>query len=222
MKALLEPAARQLLEQYGIPNVPGAFCKNADELLQAAEKIGFPLVMKIVSPQVVHKSDAGGVRLNIGDEEELLIAYEEMLQTVGQRVPGAEIEGVLLTAFIQKARELIIGAVDDPQFGQIVMFGLGGIFVEVYKDVTFGIAPLSNKEAQHLIESIKAYPILKGARGDSPVNFERLRKMLVNLSNFAYEQNVKEVDLNPVFCFDDKVVAGDARILLYDEGEKPR
>lgn len=216
MKALLEPAARQLLEQYGIPNVPGAFCTNTVELLRAAGRIGFPLVMKIVSPNVIHKSDAGGVRLNICSEKELLQAYEDMLEKVSQHVPEAKIEGVLLTSYIKKARELIIGAIDDPQFGQVVMFGLGGIFVETYKDVSFGIAPVTRKEAQHMIESIKAYPILKGARGESPINFELLQQIIMNLSAFAYECNIKEVDLNPVFCFEDKVVAGDVRILLND------
>ena len=216
MRALLEPAARQLLKQYNIPNVPGAFCINKKELAQAAGTIGFPLVMKIVSPDVIHKSDAGGVRLNICNENDLFQAYDDMLETIRLRVPGAKIEGVLLTSFIRKSRELIIGAIDDPQFGQVVMFGLGGIFVEVYKDVSFGIAPVTKKEAQQMIESIKAYPILKGARGEAPVNFELLRQIIVNLSTFAYECKIKEVDLNPVFCFDDKVVVGDVRILLND------
>jgi len=216
MKALLEPAARLLLEQYGIPNVPGVFCTNQSELLQVAGKIGFPIVMKIVSPDIIHKSEVGGVRLNICNEKAMFRAYEEMLETVKQRVPEAKIEGVLLTSYIQKAREVIIGAVEDAQFGQVIMFGLGGIFVETYKDVSFGIAPVTKKEAQYMIESIKAYPILNGARGEMPVNFELLKQIIVNLSTLAYECKVKEVDLNPIFCFDDKVVAGDVRILLND------
>lgn len=212
--ALLENEARVTLEKYGIENVPGAFCKTREQVLAQAEKIGYPVVLKVVSRQVVHKSDAGGVKVNLTDAVCVQAAYDDIVDSVKQCVPDAEIEGMLVTKMIKGAKEIIVGALHDSQFGACVMTGLGGIFVEVFKDVSFGIAPLNKLEAREMLQSLKAYPILTGSRGEKPVNLDALCQLLVNVSEYAYESGALEMDLNPVFCVDDHVLVGDARILL--------
>lgn len=213
-KALLENEARVVLEEYGIKCVPGMFCTSKEELFEAAGKIGYPVVIKVVSPDVIHKSDSGGVKLNITDKEMLEKAYDEMIISVTSHVPNADIHGVLVTRFVRKARELIIGSVNDAQFGPVVMVGLGGIFVEVFKDISFGIAPVTLGEAHKMLESLKSFPLIKGIRGEAPANIDAICEMIMNVSHFVYKNGVAELDLNPVFCVENEVFAGDARILL--------
>lgn len=213
-KALLEYEAKQLLTENGIAVLDFQFCQSLDEVLVSAKKIGFPVVLKIVSPQVVHKSDAGGVKLNLNSAEEVKKAFAEMMESVLAYAPGAEILGVLVSPFINEARELIIGSVDDCQFGPVVMVGLGGIFVEIFKDVSFGVAPLKYDEAKEMLEGLKAFPIIKGARGQEGLNIPEISQLIVKVSEFVAKNSVKELDLNPVFCFADKVVVGDARIII--------
>lgn len=214
--ALLENEARTTLEKHGIESVPGGFAETREEVLALAEKLGYPVVLKVVSRQVVHKSDAGGVKVNLADTGALSEAYDEILRSVKSHVPEAVIEGMLVAKMVKGAREIIVGALHDSQFGACVMTGLGGIFVEVFKDVSFGIAPLSQDEALEMLQSLKSFPILQGSRGEAPVNFDALSKLLVNVSNYAYETGALEMDLNPVFCVGDQVLVGDARILLPD------
>ncbi len=153
----------------------------------------------MVSRLVVHKSDAGGVKVNLADAIAVQAAYDDIVASVKQRVPDAEIEGMLVTKMIKGAKEVIVGALHDSQFGACVMTGLGGIFVEVFKDVSFGIAPLNKQEAREMLQSLKSYPILAGSRGEKPVNLDALCQLLVNVSEYAYESGALEMDLNPVF-----------------------
>jgi acetyl-CoA synthetase (ADP-forming) len=155
--------------------------------------------LKVVSRLVVHKSDAGGVKVNLADAIAVQAAYDDIVASVKQRVPDAEIEGMLVTKMIKGAKEVIVGALHDSQFGACVMTGLGGIFVEVFKDVSFGIAPLNKQEAREMLQSLKSYPILAGSRGEKPVNLDALCQLLVNVSEYAYESGALEMDLNPVF-----------------------
>lgn len=213
-KALLEHEARQLLLDNGVPVQRFKFCTNLAEAIAAAEEIGYPVVLKIISPQIVHKSEAGGVKLNLKNEDEVKVAHAEILVSAKEYDPNAEIVGVLVTPFEGRDEELIIGAINDPQFGPVVMVGLGGIFVEVFKDVSFGIAPINHEEAQAMLEDLTAFPIIEGTRGRAGLNIEMIKDLLVRVSEFVYKHPVQELDLNPVFCSSDNVTAVDARILL--------
>ncbi len=185
-----------------------------EEAVRAASSMGFPVVLKIVSPQIVHKSEAGGVKLNIRNEEELNRAYTEMMASARSYDAQAEISGVLVSPFMTGAKELILGSVEDPQFGPVVMVGLGGIFVEIFKDVSFGITPLDMEEATEMLENLKAYPILEGTRGQQGLPVGEIALLIVNVSRLISEQPILELDLNPVFCFPDQVLVADARVLL--------
>lgn len=164
----------------------------------------------------MHKSDCGGVKIGISTAEQLSRSCDEMLVSVLNHVPNAEIQGVLVTRFVANAKEVIVGALRDAQFGPVVMVGLGGVFVEIFKDVIFGIAPVTELEAMRMLESLKAFPILKGTRGDKSINFEALCRLISRASQFACEYNVQELDLNPVFCTEEDAFAGNARILIDD------
>lgn len=213
-RALLEHEAREALSAYGIQNVPGEFNVDKSSAIACANKIGYPVVLKIVSPDIVHKSDAGGVKVNLKNDEELSAAYDAMMDSCKAYAPNADIKGVLVTKMIFGAREVIVGALDDSQFGSVIMVGLGGIFVEVFKDLSFGIAPVSEKEAEKMVKSLKSIKILNGTRGDKPIDFKSLYKLIASVSEYAYKEGVQELDLNPVFCLEDAVYVGDARILL--------
>ena len=212
--ALLENEARVILESRGVNNVPGEFCKTKEGVFAAAERLGYPVVIKVVSHQVVHKSDVGGVKVNLHDAQELADAYDQMMESIERHVPDAVIEGVLVTKYIAKAREIIVGALRDPQFGPVVMVGLGGIFTEVFHDTSFGIAPINKREAMRMIKSLKSYPVLEGIRGQKPVDFDAVCDLMVKVSQFVYETEVEELDLNPVFCLPENALVGDARILM--------
>ena len=213
-KALLEHEAKQLLRDFQIPVLSFEFCQTEEEAVRAVSSMGFPVVLKIVSPQIVHKSEAGGVKLNIRNEEELNRAYAEMMASVRNYDAQAEISGVLVSPFMTGAKELIVGSVEDPQFGPVVMVGLGGIFVEIFKDISFGITPLDMEEATEMLENLKAYPILEGTRGQQGLPVGEIASLIVNVSRLISEQPILELDLNPVFCFPDQVLVADARVLL--------
>lgn len=211
---ILEHEGRERLLAEGLEVVSGSFCRTEDELLEVADSLGYPLVIKVVSPDVIHKSEFGGVRLNIESKEDLLSEYRAMLDHIEMLVPGADIQGVLVLEQVKPQVEVIVGATTDPQFGPVIMVGLGGIFVEIFKDLSFGIAPVDHKEAAAMLESLRAYPILKGARGRVPVNLEKLIDLIVKVSEYVVEHKIGEMDLNPVFCVGDDILIGDVRILL--------
>ena len=215
-RSLLEPEAYAILAEYGIPVLDYRLASSAEEARSLAAEVGFPVAMKVVSAEVIHKSDSGGVKLNISDEDAAGRAYEDIHRSVSGAVPGASIEGVLIVPMISGGVEVIMGMVRDPQFGPAVMFGLGGIFVEILKDVVFEIAPVGRPEAERMIKSIKGYPLLAGARGSEPAHLESLIDIVVGVSRLALElPEIREIDLNPVLAAPGRSFVLDARLLLW-------
>lgn len=214
-KFLLEHEAKSFIASYGIPVTRIELAKNEDEAVDYARKIGFPVVLKIVSPQVIHKSDVGGVKVNLKNEEEVRKAYREIVENVRSRVPDAKIEGILVQEFAPQGVELIIGLIRDPQFGPTVMFGLGGVFVELFRDVSFRVAPLSEQDAESMIREVKAYKLLTGFRGAEPVDLQAIKDALIKVGNIGVENDeIAEMDLNPIIAYPKGIKVVDARIIL--------
>ena len=222
MKALLEQETRALLEQAGIPVLPGRLAKTPAEAVLAAEALGYPTVLKVVSPDIVHKSEAGGVKLNLRSREEVLQAWAEVTESALRYHPGAQLCGMLVSPQVQDMQEVIVGALWDAQFGPAVMVGLGGVFVEIFKDVAFDLAPVTPAQAERMLRSLKAWPILAGARGKEGISLPALSRLIADVSRFAAEQPVAELDLNPVFCDREKALVGDARLLLREDAPAGR
>ena len=214
-RSLLETEAKELLRKYKIPIPTFRLIKSEGEISGIRESIGYPLVMKIVSPDIIHKSDAGGVKVGVKDEEEARTAYQEIISKAVKYNKKAQICGVIAYKMIPQATEIIIGMMKDPHFGPVIMFGLGGIFVEVLKDVSFRILPIEEIDAEEMIAEIKGYEILKGARGEASKDLEAIKKLLMKISQLAMENpEIKEIDLNPVFVFDKGLQVADARMIL--------
>ncbi|MDO8689626.1 MAG: acetate--CoA ligase family protein [Dehalococcoidia bacterium] len=209
-----EPEAKQILVAYGIQIPRGGLCRSLDEALVLARDIGYPVAVKIVSPQVLHKTEMGGVRVNIASDDDLREAYSAIMAGVGAKVVVGDIRGVLVEE-MAKGSEVIVGATRDPAFGPLIMFGLGGIFVEVLKDVAYRLAPIDAVEAREMIREIRGYPLLSGARGGQPIDENALAEVMVKVSHLIDDfREIKELDLNPTFVDGDRVVAADARIIL--------
>ena len=214
-KALLEPEAKKICEEHGITVTKFKVAKNEKEALTLAEKAGVPVVLKIISPDIIHKSDAGGVAVNLKTKEEVKAAYKRILENAKRYKADAQIRGVLVEEMAKQSTEVIIGAVKDPQFGQTLMFGLGGIFVEVLKDVSFRVAPITEQEAAEMIVEVKAFPLLNGYRNTPPVDVKAIVCILVNVSKLIMEHpEIKEMDLNPVMAYSEGAKCVDARIIL--------
>lgn len=215
---LTEIESKQVLAAAGIPVAEATLAASADDAAKAAAKAGFPVVLKIVSPDVTHKSDVGGVKIGLEDEAAVRTAYDDIIAAVSDRQPKARIEGVAVQAMARPGTEVIVGMSKDPQFGPVLMFGLGGIFVEVLKDVSFRIVPLEERDAREMIDEIKGRAVLDGVRGGEPADIGALASLLLQLSAFA-EANpqVEELDLNPVFAYKDGCLAVDARIVVSAE-----
>jgi acyl-CoA synthetase (NDP forming) len=212
---LTEFESKKLLKQVGIPVVETRLARTKKEAVLQSQRIGFPVVLKIVSPDVVHKSDSGGVKLNLNNVTKVKTAYSEMIKTISQQYPDAVIHGVSVQKMIRPGTEVIVGTSKDSQFGPVIMFGLGGIFVEVLKDVSFRIVPVSQRDAQEMIKEIKGYPLLQGVRGKESSDIPALVEMILKISNFVEEYpQIKELELNPIFAYRDGAVAVDARIIL--------
>jgi acyl-CoA synthetase (NDP forming) len=183
--------------------------------VKAAEKIGYPIVLKIVSPQVLHKSDAGGVLINIKDEKGLREGYNTILKNVKRNVPDAKITGILVQEMAPSGTEVIVGSTNDPTFGPTIMFGLGGIFVEILKDVSFRLAPITRTDADEMVKEINAYKILEGARGMPPADQETIVGILLATSKMLMEcPEIKELDMNPVIVYEKGARIVDARVIL--------
>lgn len=207
--ALLEHEAREIMEKCGVPTPKWAFASTLEEVLEKAEGL-YPLAMKITSPDILHKTDVGGVVVNIRDAQEMKEKYEAMMRTVKERMPQAHVLGVNLIQMV-KGIECIVGMSRDPQFGPVVMFGLGGVFVEALKDVTFRIVPFGRSEAQMMLDEIKAKKILQGFRGMS-ADRDSIVQTLLAVQKLA--PLVKEIDINPLLTSAEGSFAVDARILL--------
>ncbi len=201
--------------EYGIPVTKFKLAKNEAEAVKFAGEVGYPIVLKIVSPDIIHKSDVGGVIINLESSTAVRKAYKQIIENVKKHKPKARIVGVLVQEMAPPSTEVIVGAIKDPQFGPAIMFGLGGIFVEVLKDVTFRVAPITENEAHEMISEVKAYPLLKGYRNTPPVDIEAIVKILLNTSRLVMEhQEIKELDLNPIMVYEKGAKTVDARIIL--------
>ena len=216
-KFLLEPEAKAVCMKYGIPVTKFGVAKTIEEAVKLAEEIGYPVVLKVVSPDVIHKFDVGGVVLNLKGPEEVRKAFYQILENVRRNMPNAKVLGVTVQEMAPPSTEVIVGAIRDPQFGPALMFGMGGIFVEVLKDVTFRIAPITIEEAKEMIAEIRAYPLLKGYRGMPPADIEAIAQILVNTSHLMMENpEISELDLNPIIVYENGAKTVDARIMLAD------
>ncbi len=212
---LLEPEAKAICMEYDIPVTRFRVARTAEEAVKYSEEIGYPTVLKIVSPDVIHKFDVGGVILNINSREDIRNAYKKILENVEKLKPDAKIKGVLVQEMAPTSTEVIVGSIKDPQFGSTLMFGFGGIFVEVLKDVAFRIAPITEEDAKEMISEVKAYPILRGYRGQPPLDINMIVKILLNTSRLVMDhQEIKELDLNPVMVYEKGAKTVDARIIL--------
>ena len=210
---LLEPEAKELCRTYGLPVGEWKVVKTAEEAKAAGREMGYPLVMKIVSPDVIHKSDVGGVILNIKTGSEAEDAFRKM-EGIRKRT-GCRLEGVRMERMAPQGTETIMGAKRDPQFGPVILFGLGGIFVEVFKDVSFRVAPITRDDAMEMITELKAYPILKGIRGRRPSDTEGIVDSLLKVSSMMMDvAEVKELDLNPTIVYEKGCRIVDARVIL--------
>ncbi len=196
---LTELEAKELLKQAGISVTDTELATSKEEAVSTSKQFGFPVVLKVASPDVVHKSDAGGVKLDLKTSKQVGKAYDNILGAISQKYPQAVIQGVSVQKMARPGVEVIIGMSKDAQFGPVLMFGLGGILVEILKDVSFRIVPLAKRDAREMIREIKGYPLLEGYRGQEPVDVSNLEELLLKVSDFV-EQNpeAKEIDLNPI------------------------
>ena len=209
---LLEPEALHLLRDYSIPVPKHRFVHNETEALEAARALGLPVVMKVVSGDILHKTEAGGVVLNLQDERQVRDAFAHLTSL---EKAGYDVQGILVYPFEGSHVELSVGMLRDAQFGPVITFGLGGIWIEVLQDIVYGIAPLSFEEAVEMIQSIRGYSILAGARGKRPSDRKALGELLVHLSRMVMKEgDIREIDLNPVFPMERGFFIADARILL--------
>ncbi len=212
---LTEIEAKELLKQAGISVVDTRLATSKEEALSISQQLGLPVVLKIASPDVVHKSDAGGVKLDLGTVKQVGEAYDDILKAIKKQYPEAKIQGVSVQKMARPGVEVIIGMSKDAQFGPVIMFGLGGILVEVLKDVSFRIVPLERRDAREMIREIKGYPLLEGYRGQEPVDVANLEELILQVSSFVEQHpEVAELDLNPIFAYRDGAVAVDARVIL--------
>lgn len=214
---LLLSEALQVLEHYGIPTVPSVIAMTVDKAQSAAEKIGYPVAMKIVAEQISHKSDVGGVQLNLRNSPAVAVAFEDMMERIHKAYPDAKLDGVLVQPMVTGGRELILGGRQDPQFGPVVLVGLGGIFVEIFEESQVRVAPISRREAMEMVQNLRGYQILAGARGHKAADIDKLVETLLRLSQLLTDfPEIKELDINPlrVFHEGEGCRALDARIII--------
>ena len=207
----------EILSMYGMPVPQGKLAHSADDAVRIADEIGYPVVLKVVSDQILHKSEVRGVELNIRSAREVQEAYKRIEDNVKERMPDAIIKGIYVIRMITGSEEVILGIKRDPSFGPVLMFGLGGIFVEILRDISFGVAPLSYDEALSMIEKTRAYRILKGTRGRAPRDIDKIVDALIRLGQLANDYpQILELDINPLFVLDEGqgTVIGDARMLI--------
>ncbi len=214
-KVLTEVESKDILEEAGIPTARARLATSSDEAAAAAQEMGFPVALKIVSPEITHKSDVGGVKLNVATPAEAKAAFDEIVAAAKKAQPDARIDGVSVQKMARPGIEVIMGMSQDAQFGPVLMFGLGGVLVEVLKDVSFRLVPITPRDARQMVQEIKGRPLLEGYRGQEPADVAALEKLLLRLSEFVEAHpEIAELDLNPIFAYKDGAVAVDARIIL--------
>ncbi len=212
---ITEFESKEILREVGIPVVETRITHSKEEAVSISKNLGFPVALKIVSPDVIHKSDIGGVKLDINDEAQVSEAYQAIISSVKHGYPSANIQGICVQKMAGPGIETIIGMTKDAQFGHVLMFGLGGILVEVLKDISLRVIPVTREDAAEMIKEIKGYSLLKGYRGQAPADTSSLERIIVKISELTekYPQ-MKELDLNPVFVYNNGAVVADARIML--------
>ena len=212
MKILDFQTSKNLLSKYNIPFCRSELVGTKEEAIEVAQKIGYPVVLKISSPDIIHKTEIGGVKAQIGNSAELSLSWDEIMNSV--KSVTSNIDGMLVQNKVL-GNKVVIGMKRDPQFGPVIMFGLGGIFIEIIKDVTFRVAPVSEGEAIKMIKEIRGYPILEGARTNKPSNIKKIAEIIAALSKFSLaEEKIKEIDLNPVIADKEQALVVDARFLI--------
>ena len=221
--ALLEPEAHRVCELCGIPVAGFKLAETVEAAVTAAEALGFPVVLKVVSPDILHKSDVGGVVVDLKSPHEVRTAYEAIVNNVAKHTPGARVRGVLVQQMASPSLEVVIGMTKDPTFGPALMFGLGGVFVEVLRDVAFRIAPITEADAWEMVREIRAFEVLQGVRGQEPSDIGALVDILLKVSRLVVEHGeIDQLDLNPIFVYAEGAVVVDARILLAGGSEGAR
>ncbi|MQC18556.1 MAG: acetyl-CoA synthetase [Chloroflexi bacterium] len=212
---LTEVESKELLRKAGIRVARAHLARKPKDAVELAEKLGYPVVMKIVSTEIAHKSDVGGVVVGVKNASGVRQAFKEITERVKKAAPKASVDGIAVQTMAKPGTEVIVGATTDPQFGPVMMFGLGGVFVEVLKDVSFRIVPLEERDAQQMVREINGLPLLQGARGSAKADLGALEKMLMQVSDFmTAHPEVAELDLTPVFAYSKGAIAVDARIVL--------
>jgi len=213
--ALLEPEAKRLITKYGISTPSFSVSTTEQEAVEAAERLGYPLVMKIVSPDIIHKTEVGGVKLGVTNPEQVRERYNQILRSAGLKAPAARIVGILIQHMAPPSTEVIVGALRDPQFGPAVMFGLGGVFVELLNDVSFRVAPIDKDEAWEMMQEVKGIPLLTGYRGSRLLDVKAVARTLASVSGMITDlDEIEQMDLNPVMVYESGVSVVDARIIL--------
>jgi acyl-CoA synthetase (NDP forming) len=215
--ALNEVEARQVVAAYGLPLPKSQLALNVEQAVQWAEEIGYPVVTKIISPDILHKSDIGGVRVGLKNGKEVRLVYEEIINRAYRYMPDADVWGVAVQEMVPVGREVILGVTKDPTFGHLLMFGLGGIYVEVLKDVVFRVAPLTRAETDEMVREIRSFPLLAGARGEKPSDLNAVVECILRVSQMVTDfPQIVELDINPLFAYEDGqgAMAVDARIVI--------
>ena len=213
--ALLEYEANAVCSSYGVPVAKVKLAKTSSEAIKNADEIGYPVVLKIVSPDILHKSDAGGVIVNVKSANEVKEGFTNIVNNAKKYKADASVLGVLVQEMAPSSTEVIVGMTKDPTWGPALMFGLGGIFVEVLKDVSFRVAPITERDANEMVREIKAFKILEGIRGQPPADIDAIVDILIKISKLVMENpKIDEIDLNPVFVYGDGAKAVDTRILI--------
>ena len=206
-----------VLAAYGVRVCQAGFAKTEDEAVAVADRIGYPVVMKMTSKTTSHKTDVGGVRVNLASAEEVRANYRDLVDKLRGKGLLEGLEGVIIQEMVKSSRELVCGIATDPQYGPMVMFGLGGVFVEVMKDVSFSLAPLSDQDAHDMVRSVKAFKLLEGARGTKPADVAKVEEILLRLSQLVSDYpEVVELDINPLMISDKtgEAIAVDGRIKI--------
>jgi acyl-CoA synthetase (NDP forming) len=207
-------ASLQFLEAQGFACIASRFAESPGKAVHIAYQLGFPVALKIDSPDILHKSDVGGVRLNLLSGNDVRFGYQEMMEKARMRFPEARVNGAVVSSMAPSGLELIMGMTRDPQFGPVIIFGLGGITVELFRDVTMRLLPLTEKDAYEMLHEIKSAPLLQGFRGQPAVNEKALVSGLLKLTQIAEQfPDIMEIDLNPVLAYGEGMVVVDARIL---------
>jgi len=212
---LLEPEAKTVCLEYGIPTPRFETASSPEEAKSYAEKLGYPVVLKVISRDILHKTDVGGVLVGLSSIEAVEAGYRQIMENARTRRPDAKISGMLIQKMAPESTEVIVGSLNDSQFGPTILFGLGGIFVEVLKDVVFRIAPLEEHDAREMITEIRGYPAIMGYRGSPPADQDAIVRIILSTSRLVTENpQIAQMDLNPVMVYEHGASVVDARIVL--------